>query len=158
MKTNLERYRVQAGLSQAALAAAADSPNPPSHISRSTRPTSQPRHGRTPRLRPQSPPARASARRRAAQRPVDLPCASYPTERTLRARIAALDRVAAPDYDATAATAPARRGFWARYEAQVDPDGLLPPDVRKRKARAAWQADMLRAKLAKRRGAAAPAA
>lgn len=77
-----------------------------------------------------------------------------PTGRTLRARIAALDRATAPGYDGARATTPATTGYWARYAAQVDPAEQLPPAERTRRAKAAWQADMLRGKLKKRRKAA----
>lgn len=75
-----------------------------------------------------------------------------PQQRALRARIAANSRVAKPDYDPREATRPATRARWQRYEAQVDPEGKLSPEARRKKAVALWQADMDRAKLAKSQG------
>jgi hypothetical protein len=49
------------------------------------------------------------------------------SERRIVAQIAAHTRWATTT-DRTAATAPARAGFDARFARQVDPDGLLPPD------------------------------
>jgi len=46
-----------------------------------------------------------------------------------RARIAAYTRWSRTT-DAASATAPARRAFDLRFEREVDPDGLLPLDVR----------------------------
>ena len=51
---------------------------------------------------------------------------------SLRGRIAANERWADTD-DRAAATAPARRGFDARFEAEVDPDGTLDPAERARR-------------------------
>ena len=65
-----------------------------------------------------------------------------PAERVLRARMAAYtlhSRV-----DGRAHTAAARRGFLARFEAEVDPDGTLPPEVRKERAQRAMKAHMLK--------------
>ena len=42
--------------------------------------------------------------------------------------------------DRTAATAPARDALEARFERQVDPDGILPPDERAKRARNAKKA------------------
>ena len=70
-----------------------------------------------------------------------------PKERSLRARRAANARIARPDYSPGGATAPARRRYWQKYEAQVDPTGELSQADRERKAKALWQADMDRAKL-----------
>jgi hypothetical protein len=55
-----------------------------------------------------------------------------PGERTLRARLAAHSLHAQRDSRET--TAKARATFLARFEAEVDPDGLLPPDERSRRA------------------------
>jgi hypothetical protein len=73
-----------------------------------------------------------------------------PATRAMRARLGALSRISAPDYDPHAATAPATAGFWAKLEAEVDPTGALPAGARRAKAKARWQANMLRGKLAKR--------
>jgi hypothetical protein len=71
-----------------------------------------------------------------------MPAADH-TERVLIARVAAHTRWAA-EADRTAATAPARRGLIARFERQVDPDGLLPEDERQRRAQSALRAHMAR--------------
>jgi hypothetical protein len=73
-----------------------------------------------------------------------------PAQRTLRARLGAYSRIAAPDYNGVDATRPAKAAYWAKYYAEVDPAGQLAPAERDRKAKAAWQRDMLRARLAKR--------
>jgi hypothetical protein len=74
-----------------------------------------------------------------------------PAQRSLRARIAANARVARPDYDGRKATEAATRARIERYYDQVDPTGTLPPHVREQKARAAWRADMDRARLRRSR-------
>lgn len=76
-----------------------------------------------------------------------------PAQRSMRARIAALTRVCAPDYDPHQATAAAEQGKWRKYELQVDPEGSLAPPERRRRATAAWQADMTRARYRKSRAA-----
>ena len=55
-----------------------------------------------------------------------------PAERTLRARLAAHAMHARHDRRAT--TAKARAAFLARFEQQADPEGLLPPGERERRA------------------------
>jgi hypothetical protein len=50
--------------------------------------------------------------------------------------------------DRSARTWPARQKFLQRFEREVDPDGVLPPDERRRRAEHAKRAYMLR--LAKR--------
>ena len=50
--------------------------------------------------------------------------------------------------DRSARTRPARDKFLQRFEREVDPDGTLPPDERRRRAEHARRAYMLR--LAKR--------
>ncbi len=54
--------------------------------------------------------------------------------------------------DRSARTRPAREKFLQRFEREVDPDGKLPPDERRRRAEHAKRAYMLR--LAKRATAA----
>jgi hypothetical protein len=71
-----------------------------------------------------------------------------------QARAAALDRWASVP-DTAAATSPARAAFLARFERQVDPEGLLPPDERRTRAARALRAHMIRlaeSSAAKRRG------
>jgi hypothetical protein len=50
--------------------------------------------------------------------------------------------------DRGARTKPARQAFIKRFEREVDPDGILPSDERRRRAQHALRAHMLR--LAKR--------
>jgi hypothetical protein len=72
-------------------------------------------------------------------------------QRALRARIAANERVARPGYDPHEATRPATQAHWARCYDLVDPDRNIAPEERTRRAKAKWQADMARARLAKSR-------
>src|SRR2546421_10548690 len=58
------------------------------------------------------------------------------SRRTLIARIAASERWA-KEPDRAKATAPARAGLEARFEREVDPDGILPPDELARRAKSA---------------------
>jgi hypothetical protein len=51
-------------------------------------------------------------------------------------------------YDRSARTRPAREAFLKRFETEVDPDGTMPPEERRRLAEHAKRAYMLR--LAKR--------
>lgn len=78
-----------------------------------------------------------------------------PTERTMRSRIAAHRMHAQGKTN----TAPARRAFLDRFERQVDPDGILAPEVRARlamHARKAYFIDLARkSAAARRRGEAA---
>lgn len=46
--------------------------------------------------------------------------------------------------DRSAATAPARKAFIARFERLVDPEGVLPLDERRKRAESAKKAHMLR--------------
>jgi hypothetical protein len=55
-----------------------------------------------------------------------------PAERSLRARLAAHTMHA--QHDAREITAAARAAFLARFEAEVDPDGVLTPEERRRRA------------------------
>lgn len=61
-----------------------------------------------------------------------------PGQRTQRARLAATSRWARED--GHRGTQAAREAFLARFERQVDPDGLLAPDERARRAEAAKRA------------------
>lgn len=63
------------------------------------------------------------------------------------ARIGGLRRAAL--HDSAAMTANARDAFALKFEREVDPDGLLPPEERVRRAKAAQRAYM--AQLALRR-------
>jgi hypothetical protein len=55
-----------------------------------------------------------------------------PAERTLRARLAAHTMHARNDPNAI--TANARAAFLAKFERQADPEGVLPPEERRRRA------------------------
>lgn len=61
-----------------------------------------------------------------------------PNEMALRGRIGAFRLHATHDPRET--TARARAAFLARFEAEVDPDGVLDPDERRRRALAARRA------------------
>ena len=70
-----------------------------------------------------------------------------PEQRSLQARMAAHSlhvRVANP----AAHTAPARRAFLDRFERDVDPDGVLKPEERARRAEHARKAYFLKLALA----------
>jgi hypothetical protein len=68
-------------------------------------------------------------------------------QQSLRARIAAAERWARTT-DRAAQTAPARRGLRARFEREVDPDGVLPEGERMRRADQLMHAHMMRMSLA----------
>lgn len=67
-------------------------------------------------------------------------------ERSELARLAA-HSLHAKISDPSAHTAPAREAFMRKFEREVDPDGLLDPDERDRRARAAMRAHMSRLRL-----------
>jgi hypothetical protein len=76
-----------------------------------------------------------------------------PMERALHSRAASHQRWA-HETDRTAATAPARAGLQARFERQVDPNGVLDPVERAKRAesaRKAFYADLTRKSIAARR-------
>jgi hypothetical protein len=73
-----------------------------------------------------------------------------PEVRALRARIAAAERWGRT-VDRQAATEPARRGMRAKFEREADPDGVLSPDERARRADQLLHAHMLRMALASAR-------
>jgi hypothetical protein len=72
--------------------------------------------------------------------------ASSPTERSLRARLAAHTLHARREAHQTTATA--RAGFLARFEREVDPDSALDPIERRRRAEHARRAYFIRLSLA----------
>lgn len=79
--------------------------------------------------------------------------AESPAERTLRARAAAHARWS-QEPNREAATQPARAGLQAKFEQQVDPDGVLDPVERAKRAdsaRKAYYADLSRRSAAARR-------
>jgi len=69
-----------------------------------------------------------------------------PTERVLRARAAAHAKHA--KHDAQAAMAKARAAFLESFERQADPDGVLPPLERRRRAEQLRSAHFARLALA----------
>jgi hypothetical protein len=70
-----------------------------------------------------------------------------PAERSLRSKMASHLSWAQTD-DRTARTAPARAGFMARFEREVDPEGVLPPAERARRAEQLMRAHMAKLSLA----------
>jgi hypothetical protein len=72
-----------------------------------------------------------------ARRPVRVATLS-PTERSLRARLAAYAMHAR--HDARQTTANGRAAFLARFDREVDPDGVLEPEERRRRAEQARRA------------------
>jgi len=69
-----------------------------------------------------------------------------PEQRSLRARIASHTSWANTE-DPKARTAPARSAFFDRFEREVDPDGVLDPADRRRRAEHARKAHMQRLAL-----------
>ena len=69
-----------------------------------------------------------------------------PAERSLRARMAAHTMHAR--HDARETTAAARSAFLARFEIEVDPDGILSPEERRRRVEHARRAYFTRLALA----------
>ena len=67
-------------------------------------------------------------------------------ERSLRARLAAYALHA--QHDARETTANGRAAFLARFDREVDPEGLLEPDERRRRAEQARRAYFARLSLA----------
>ncbi len=72
-----------------------------------------------------------------------------PADRSLRARAAA--HTLRSKYDSREITAPARKAFLTRFEHDVDPEGLLSPEERQRRAQHALKAHMQRLALASAR-------
>jgi hypothetical protein len=68
------------------------------------------------------------------------------SQRALAARVAAHSKWAVTD--PIEGTAAARRAFLDRFEREVDPDGVLPPAERARRAEHARKAHMTRLALA----------
>jgi hypothetical protein len=71
-----------------------------------------------------------------------LIAALTPEQRVMRARIAAF-HLHAHVQDPSAHTAPARQKFLERFEREVDPDGVLPLEDRKRRAQRALKEHMI---------------
>ena len=76
--------------------------------------------------------------------------ASDNNDRVLRARIAA-HLLHAQISDPAEHTAPARAAFLSRFEREVDPDGVLDPEERARRAEHAKKAYFLKLALASRK-------
>lgn len=72
-----------------------------------------------------------------------MPDSLSPAERMLRAQIAAHARWKTCD-DRRAATGPARRVSEGRWEREVDPDGILAPEERAKRAESAMKEHMAR--------------
>lgn len=70
-------------------------------------------------------------------------------QRSLRARVAAYSRWS--QEDPRSGTAPARKTFLSRFALAVDPEGVLPPEERARRAECALKAHMGRLALASAR-------
>jgi hypothetical protein len=70
-----------------------------------------------------------------------------PAERSMRAQLGA-HALWAKTEDRAAHTQAARSGFYRRFENQVDPDGVLDPAERAKRAEHARQAHMLRLSMA----------
>lgn len=66
-----------------------------------------------------------------------------PAERRLRG-VVAVERSWANTADRSARTAPARDALFAKFEAEIDPEGLLDPAERERRAQHAFRAHMAR--------------
>jgi hypothetical protein len=82
-----------------------------------------------------------------------FPSDETPAERSLRARTA-VHRSWANTSDRTARTSRGRAAFEARFEREVDPDGVLPVAERRRRAesaRKAYFAELVRKAAAARR-------
>ena len=73
-------------------------------------------------------------------------CSLTPTERSLRAQIAAHESWAHTE-DRTARTSAARKAALDRFENEVDPEGVLLPEERARRAEHARKAYFLRLAL-----------
>jgi hypothetical protein len=80
--------------------------------------------------------------------------ASDNNDRVLRARMAA-HLLHAQISDEAAHTAPARAAFLSRFEREVDPDGILDPQERARRAEHAKKAYFIKLALASRKARAA---
>ena len=76
--------------------------------------------------------------------------ASEKDDRVLRARMAA-HLLHAQISDEAAHTAPARAAFLSRFEREVDPDGVLDPEERARRAEHAKKAYFIKLALASRK-------
>ena len=78
----------------------------------------------------------------ARKSPILVTLAFDPEEMAQRGRIGA--HVTHSRHDARELTAPAREAFLSRFEREVDPDGVLAPEERQRRAEHARRAHMAR--------------
>ena len=78
------------------------------------------------------------------------------SEASLRGQIGAHTRWAR-ETDRSAATLPARRGLEAKFEREVDPEGILPPAERAKRVENARNAHMAKMRLASSKSRAAAA-
>lgn len=74
-------------------------------------------------------------------------CTLTPSERRLRGQ-AAVEQSWANTTDRSARTQPARDALFAKFAAEVDPDGVLDPGERQRRAQHAFKSHMARLSLA----------
>lgn len=74
-----------------------------------------------------------------------------PEQRTMRARLAAHARWAKED--PRPAVERGQAGLLAKFEREVDPDGVLPPSERARRAKSALRAHMVRLAFLKSKAA-----
>lgn len=73
-----------------------------------------------------------------------------PTQRMLRAQVAAYARWArTPQAERTANGKRGHAALLARFEQELDPDGVLPPDERARQVDRLYRAHMARVRLAR---------
>ena len=105
-------------------------------------------------LAPQERPPEMRDQRTESVLPAPIPArtAISPAERSLRARLAAYAMHA--QHDSRHTSAPGRAAFLARFEADVDPEGRLDPEERRRRAehaRSAYFARLALASVAARR-------
>lgn len=66
---------------------------------------------------------------------------------TMRARRAAYLKTTQPGYDGAEATRAARAASWQRLEAEVDPEGALSAEERRKRAVRLWQAKMYEGRI-----------
>lgn len=79
-----------------------------------------------------------------------------PTQRMLRAQVAAYTRWGrTPQADRKAQGKRGQAGLLAKFEAEADPDGTLPPDERARQVDRLYRAHMARVRLARSKAGAA---
>src|SRR6266516_2807449 len=103
--------------------------------------------GLHPRRNPRKGPFEMREKRTSPARPRSSRPGLTPAERTMRARLAAHVQWSR-EADPTARTSTARTAFLTRFEAEVDPEGILAPEERARRAEHARKAHFARLALA----------